>query len=228
MNNVKPIKQPLRKWESISNQFFWLLLLSLPDRYGIAAKKIQLSLSRVVLRVAQTIRVVNKTLNTNHRLYFAVIFMLVMAPLTNVGYQFFDESVRVEGQYYVNAYYLLYVLSPWISLLMFSTGLFLLFPANCKRSYFLVIPITSAIVKILWLSQIQNNEEFHQIVPMYFILPASLIAFVWIFCVDWLMARKYHKLDGIIARIEGLINIKADHEVIESQVKELKNFQSNY
>jgi hypothetical protein len=158
--------------------------------------------------------------------------MLVLAPLSNVGYQLFDPAIRGAIPYYENSYYLLFVLSPWIALALFSSGLFLLFPKASRRGWFLVIPVTAAICKVIWLFTITSNEEFHRIVPLYFLFPAAAIAFIWLFLLDWLIHRKYHRKDALHARMDGLFmaNLPADDKIrhLRTTWTDLKNFDKEY
>jgi len=182
------------KCENIYTPSFWQRLSSARLQLCMLVSRMTRSLlssKTAALRGVETILVnSSNTLKVNLRLNLAIAFMLVIAPLVNVSYRVFDHTQVVDGWYYTNYHDLFYVLCPWLALILFSTGIFLLFPQGSKRAWLLVLPVMAAVSKCLWLIQITSNEEFHQTVPIYFLLPALSIAFIWIFLIDWLMARK--------------------------------------
>lgn len=158
--------------------------------------------------------------------------MLVVAPLASVAYQLFDASapMAINSGYY-NAYFLAYVISPWVAMVIFCTGVFLTYkPANNIR-WIILIPTTTATVRILWLAQIHSNQQFHQVIPMYFILPAAFIAILWLFCINWLVHQKYHGEDNITATIDGLfrVNMNKDEKLklLRQTWNEFKFFQKH-
>lgn len=134
-----------------------------------------------------------------------MIIMLVVAPLTGVAYQLFDRSVKVEGWYYVNYYYLFFVLTPHLTLLTVLTGVFLLFPQDSKRAFFLIIPAGWHMAKIFWILTIGSNEDFYRLVPSSFFVLGGLAATVWLFTFNWMMSLHFHKRAGHLARAEGIL-----------------------
>lgn len=222
------------KCENTSKQSFWPWPWASPALSGSAHSHLSIikPLKTAVSQVARAFRATSNTLRVNHRLYLAIVFMLVLAPLANVGYQLFDPSVRGSFLYYENAYYLLFILSPWMSLVLFCSGIFLLFPAGSRRAWFIAIPLISAFFKIIWLTTVSSNAEFHQVVPLYFLLPAASVAFVWLFLLDWLMARKYHGIDALVARMDGLFQTNMDPkdklQYLRKTWIELKNFNKQF
>jgi hypothetical protein len=96
-----------------------------------------------------------------------------------------------------------------------------------RRAFFLVIPAGYHVSKILWLVQVTSNEEFYRIVPTTFLLLGGLATFVWLFTFNWLMALHYHKREGTIARIIGIMTAPgidpADKERIAKEQIELLN-----
>lgn len=149
---------------------------------------------------------------SNRRIYLGLILMLVVAPLFGVGYQLFDLRSGIDriGQpgawYYINNFYLFFELCPHIALVTILTGIFFLFPENSRRAYFLIIPAGYHLAKILWLLTVDSNEDFYRIVPSSFLVIGSLFAFVHFLTFNWLMSLHFHKREGVIARILGILD----------------------
>lgn len=164
--------------------------------------------------------------------------MLLVAPLSGIAYQFLDPKASVQWLwwkwYYSNAYYLFFTVGPHLSDLMIYTGLFLLFPADSRRAWFLVIPTGLTMSKILWLGTVTTNEQFHQIVPLFFVVVAGLIAVVWLFTFNWLMHRQFHEFDSICKRIlqivdaSGVVDAKTQIEMIAPETEKLRTFHNKY
>lgn len=168
---------------------------------------------------------------SNYRLYVGVWLIAVVGPLSSVSYQLFDRTVFEATEYYGNAYYYLFAISPHISLLISLTGLFYLFPQFSKRKFFLAIPATYHLSKIIWLSMVDNNADFHRMLPLSIVLLGLTASLVWFFTADYLMGLQFHKQDGIMARIEGILNSPGidDHtkvEIARGQVADLKSLKS--
>lgn len=144
---------------------------------------------------------------SNKRVYLGLMLLLVVTPMSGVGYQLFDKHVHVEGWYYVNNFYLFLVLCPYISVVTALTGIFFLFPENSKRAYFLIIPAGYHVGKILWLITVDSNEDFYRTVPSTFWLLGALAAFVWLFTSNYLMGLHYHLHDGFVARVAGVVEL---------------------
>jgi len=226
------LKQPLA-CESTSNPLPWPLpwrWLSSPGTPVL--RKMSRPLPAALRAALDFLATLSHTLQANHRLYLAIILMLVLAPLASVGYMLFDSKVVVPGWYYQSYYYLFYVLCPWLTVILFSTGLFLTFPAGTRRAWFTTVPVTTAISKILWLCTITSNEDFHHVVPTYFLLVALFLALLWLFLIDWLMSRQYHGIDALIARMDGLfmVNMNTRDKIrhLHTTWTDLKNFKHKF
>lgn len=168
---------------------------------------------------------------SNYRLYVGVWLIAVVSPLASVSYQLFDRTVFEATEYYGNAYYYLFAIGPHISLLISLTGLFYLFPQFSKRKFFLAIPATYHLSKIIWLSMVDNNADFHRMLPLSIVLLGLTASLVWFCTADYLMGLQFHKQDGIMARIEGVLNSPGidDHtkvEIARGQVNDLKALKS--
>jgi hypothetical protein len=202
-------------------------------------------LTSAVQAVLSGLAASSRTLRVNNRLYVALVFMLVAAPLASVCYQllalfsetfertapalhwyagqhwFADNGNLVDGWYYKNWFYFFLTLAPFICQSMVSVGLFFLFPEDSKRAYFLVIPLSMSISKILWLITVDSNADYHRIVPSFFVVLAGLIAFLILFTFNWLMARKYHVFDALCARVAQIIQARKSKLIDEETADRL-------
>lgn len=152
------------------------------------------------------------------RIYLGLVLMLVVAPLAGVGYQLFDQGVRVQGWFYVNSFYLFFELCPHISLLSVLTGIFFLFPEKSKRAFFLIIPAGFHIAKMLWLIMADSNEDFYRIVPSSIFVTGILFALVLFITFDWLTSLHFHKKARHYAAYEGLMELDAMGAISESEL----------
>lgn len=186
------------------------------------------------LLTAPALRVSLATLRaatSNYRLYVGVWMIAVIAPLAGVSYHFFDRTVFDPAEYYGNAYYLLFAISPHVSLLISLTGVFFLFPKFSRAKFFLVVPSSYHLAKIIHLWQVTSNAEYHEVLPREFFLLGLTLTIVWFCTADYLMGLQFHKQDGIMARIEGILNSPGidDHtkvEIARGQVADLKSLKS--
>jgi hypothetical protein len=126
--------------------------------------------------------------------------------LCSVSYQWFSKTPYNEADFYGNAYYFFYSVSPHISLLVCLTGVFLLFPEFSKRKFFLVIPGAYHFAKMIWLAQVDNNTDFHRMVPWSVALLGVASAVAWYCAWDYIMGLHFHKREGTIARIIGIMS----------------------
>lgn len=155
--------------------------------------------SRAILRAALAA-------TSNGRIYMGAWMIAVLCPLAEVMYHFFDPRDYDPSGYYGGPYWYFYSIGPHVSGLLLATGFFLLMPPLSRAKYLALIPAGYRFAKILWVSQVTTNEEFHQIVPGSFILTGILIGIVWLIAFDWLMDMHFHKREGIIARIIGIMS----------------------
>lgn len=158
--------------------------------------------------------------------------MLVVAPVTSAVYHLFDYRIADQSWFYLNYYFLFFSLCPHLSMVAIYTGLFFLFPRHSKRAYFIAVPLTLTIAKILWLITVTTNAEFHQVVPLDFYAIGLVMAALWLFASNYLADLRYHKFDGIVARILGLARLDMDPmkkaELLEEQIHKLRDFHRQY
>lgn len=145
-----------------------------------------------------------RTIDTNYRIFLGGLMLLVVAPLSGVAYQLFDINADYPGWYYGNYYYLFLVLCPQISMGIMLTGIFFLFPLS-KRTWFISMPLAYPVSRILWIISAESNDQFNQITPGYFLLIGLVFSIIWLLSFNFLVNRKYHKFDGICARLEGVL-----------------------
>lgn len=164
---------------------------------------------------------------SNNRTYAALLLILVFAPLSGVAYLLFDQTVKETDWYYRNYFYLFYMLSPHIHMTLTLTGVFLLFPES-RKGFFLIVPITYHVAKIMWLPTVTTNQELNSWIPGAFWLTAILTAAVWLFLFNYLMSLHYHKRAGSYARAEGILLVRGiDNETkIALALEEIKKAKS--
>jgi hypothetical protein len=182
---------------------FWLA--SLP----IHATK---SLSRLIARVRQVTLVIlpAKILDqaralqlafTNRATYVGIL-IVSLAPVTENMFMLFNEHAGTKEDYW-NAYYYLHAIGPHIHLILLVTGLVML-PKHVVK-YAAIIPITYKFASIIWLASIDSNEQFHKAAPFAFIAAGLTVTIVWVTCFNWLMSLHFHKKQGTMSRIVGIL-----------------------
>lgn len=149
------------------------------------------------------------------------MLICVATPLAGVVYHLFDSSVRIQGWYYSNLFWLFYVIGPHLQMLLTLTGIFLVLPENTKvttgretvvtknyRAYFLLIPVGYHIAKILWYSLwVSSDEDIRQMMPGTFLILLPITGFVWLKTADYLINLHFHKRAGHIARARGILTL---------------------
>lgn len=129
---------------------------------------------------------------------------MAVAHVAEVSYHLFDPKAGELSDYW-NAYYYLYAIGPHLSGLLTITGVYLLIPSTRKVKLFVIVPITYKLAKIIWLSCVTSNPELHRFVPWSFVVLGFTAGLVWILVFEWLMNLHYHKREGAIARIVGIM-----------------------
>lgn len=169
-----------------------------------------------------------KKATSNNRTYAGLLLIMVVAPLSGVAYQLFDSSAHVDGWYYVNTFYLLYMLGPHIQGIITLTGILFLFPENRTRSFALAIPTGYHFAKVVWLIQVTSNDEINSLLPAAFIFAGICIGLFWLVSFDMLMSLHYHKRAGALARAEGILKAPniPDSQRVSLAVKEFDKYNS--
>lgn len=198
------------------------------------------------------LRAISRTLNVNHRFIIAVVFMLLLAPAAGFIYHVFDRKVVMvlfEGQHFYDAYgerwdfwyhknlfFFFMVQGPHFAQTLFFIGIFFLFPENSRRAYFLIIPLATAISKMIWLCVVNSNDEFYATPGFYYVVVGAAVAWLLLFTFNYLTHRKYHVFDALCARVLHIIQARKgkliDEEtadrLLEQEAAKLRTFNQQY
>lgn len=157
---------------------------------------------------------------TNGRALVGLSLILIVAPLAGAAYQVFDVT-HVDRTWWWRTWYdFLYVQGQYACIILCLLGAALLLPQNSKRSYFLTAPISLYVAKILWLCTVTSNDQFNAswlLIPAYFFIAATIIAFILVFTFNWLVTLHFHKREGIRARIDGVIDLNRMHLIDDAE-----------
>lgn len=202
------------KWESflkvlLASSDYWSLPHFWHGAYSLLVRKSR-SLSYVLVDKARVfLAQMNLAISSinNARVFIGLGLIGVVTPLAACLYLLFDRSVVVEGWYHQNMFYLFMLLGPYLSYIVGTIGVFLLFPHGVKRAYSLTLPLGLFIAKTIWLIQTTSNAEYWQLPTWSFVATGLLIAFVLLICLDWLVWVKCHREDSFKARFESIYQI---------------------
>lgn len=169
--------------------------------------------------------------STTRRIYLGLALILVAAPLSGAAYQLFDITVIDHSWYYRTYFDFFLILGPYLTICLCLIGTSLLFPQDSVRAYFLLPPLALYVSKILWLCVAESNNDFNafwQAIPYYFFLTGAIIAFTLIFTFNFLMTLHFHKREGTIARILGILDCPGieDSERLRIARAEKQNLKS--
>lgn len=170
---------------------------------------------------------VSSELATNYRLLAALFLMLAIAPLSGTLYRFFDNTVVVNGWYFVNYFNLFVGLRG--NLLAFFTilGIFFLFPARYKASYILAAPLGFIIADSIKRVLATSNAEYNAIVSFpYAILMVGLVL-GFLLSIDYFLYKHHHIRRKYWAHIVGIIRtpgIPAEQKMklLEGEIKSIE------
>lgn len=130
----------------------------------------------------------------NYRHVLGIMCVLVGAGGIFAHQLFFDESVRDFNWYYVNHYYFIYTIRPYIVLIFWSAGFILLTPTKYTLAF---IPFSLA-HSIGWLGLIHyslfvtSNESFHSVPHWHAFVVAISMGFGVIMTLDSLLYSYNH------------------------------------
>ncbi len=131
------------------------------------------------------------------------LLLLVLAPIAEVCYRLFDRSAGDPSDYW-NAFYFMQSVGPHLSGLLVASAFFLLLHDRMRS--WAILPGAYKLAKIVWLTQVTTNEQYHQFVPWSFLLIGLCASVLWFMSIDYLLSLHFHKREGIIARILGIIS----------------------
>lgn len=231
------------KWKRLNDYLkavgYWLVSYwsaqSLPGEC-ISQTQIPLPVGRVVRDLQAGLAALVLSATANKRLYVGLVLIGIVAPLSGCSYMLFDRSVRVEGWYYLNNFYLFMVLGPSITEAIICVGAYHLFPSKSKRAFLLSIPMGFAIGKIIWLCSVSSNEQFYEVAPSQIVFVGILISLVVLFSVEWFAWRNEHRFRAFCSRTDSLDNIVDEPSISDAKFRsmfktiyqEKKNFPKQY
>lgn len=218
--------QPLIKWKQLNDSLktltselvFWLSGLRLPGGFILLNHLRTLAAAGKVVLAGLHALVLSTS--ANKRLYAGLMFV-GLAPLSGFICKLFNITDVVEGWYHVNAYYLFFVLGPFIVIVFTCIGVYHLFPVKSKRAFILAIPMGFAVGKIIWLIRATNNDQFHEITPIHLILVGILISVVVLLCTEWLAWRWAHRTRAFDSRLDSLDNVVDEPSISDSQFRSM-------
>lgn len=158
---------------------------------------------------------------------WAALMLLAMAPISEVFFRLFDRSAGDPSDYW-NAFYFFQSAGPHLSGLLVATAFFLLL--NDKMKDWAILPGTYKLAKIIWLTQVSTNQQYHQFVPWGFLLIGLTTALVWFMTIEYLLSLHFHKREGIIARIIGImtapgISAEDKERIAKDQIRQLNQVE---
>jgi hypothetical protein len=147
----------------------------------------------------------------------------------------FNETARDYSWYYVNAFYFMFTIRWYVTIICFS-GMWALIAPSKYKVLWLLFAFSSAIGFAGLLHHtfsVDSFETYHATPSWYVIIIAIASGIGFIKSVDYLCYRKYHLKDGNAARIRGIIkapNIDAETKMrlLESLVKEQENYNARF
>ena len=134
-------------------------------------------------------------------------FVLLMVGIFGIfAHQFFNHSDRDYSWYYLNWYYFLFTIRPWIVVILWSAGFVLFIPGKYSLSFvpFSLVNATGWCGLIHYSFFVDSNESFHTF-PEWSIVIASLcLGLAVIKSLDYLLYWVNHKCRGNHARFAGV------------------------
>jgi hypothetical protein len=217
------------KWKQLNDSLktlgsellFWFSGLRLHGEYISIILSLPKILAAAVRDVLAGLHALALATTANKRLYVGFGFIGIVAPLVGCSYLLFDRTIVDVEWYHLNNFYLLLLLGPFITGVFICIGVYHLFPNGSKRAYTLALPMGYLIGKIIWLYQIESNEEFYQITPVNIILVGVLISTVIMFLSEWLTWRWSHRVRAFDCRRDSLDNIVDDEDISDAKFRSM-------
>lgn len=176
----------------------------------------------------------SQSATANARIFIGLALMGVVSPLSACTYMLFDRTVIDLTWYHLNYFHLFFLLGPHLFQFFCVVGAFMLFPQGSKRAYLLIAPTGFILAKIIWLYQVDSNNELWAVVPSSLILISVLISAVLLLTIDFLTWRQFHRMDAFEKRLEGLYKISKDipndklGSMFKTTWREKRDFQKEY
>lgn len=170
----------------------------------------------------------------NSRYCAGLVLLFVVSPLVGISYNLFDKTPDYSW-FYHSAYYFIYILSPYLMLLVASVGVFLLFPTEGKNAYIVSVPLAGyALSKIIFYSFfVDSNETFYMPVHWVVFVSGFCLVIGFLLSVNHLIFLYNHRKRSIQARWKGIIQlpgVSADEKVklLENQFADLMDYNTKY
>lgn len=164
---------------------------------------------------------------------FAVgLTLILIGLLCKYMYLLFDSTVRSDW-YFQGAYWFLWTIRLQLNDILFSIGVFLLFPVKVKLRYVVYFHMFSAVQDIFHYSIFTKDfETFHQPFMWAVTLIGLMLPVFLLIIADYMCYRKYHLKYGPFATIMGIIQtpVPAEKkiEVIEQSGVKIQDFYARY
>jgi hypothetical protein len=214
MKSITNNQQPLCEKRSFLLSF--LPLLSYGARLFSPVMKIRFSERKHLQRIVSALKAIYAGLNAlvssasvNVRLFSGLAIAGVVAPGASCLHLLFDRKADLDfSWYHVNSYYLFTALGPYLSMAFLIAGLFLILPKNYKAEYWLSPFMGYPVMKVITMYVCESNDQWNAGLLYYDWLAITLsivtLGLVILFGIDHFTWRKFHKHDGLIARMDGL------------------------
>lgn len=235
------------KWESfltvsgfaVRSFFYWLLA------------QLQSSISdfKMTVRVAQAqpvIRSVKRSIPLSNNRIFIGLSLGLVSPLLTCVHMLPGMKEEVSKEWFYGNYHdLLLVEGPYFFCAAICFVAFVLTPRIEKRikfsrwnlkiqlTRFLSIPAAFFITKIIWLFNIETNDQFDTfLVPAPYWIAGLIIGYSLIRALDYLVWRQEHVMNALLDSLEGLHQIDVDQATLKEKsfpiIQELRQFNSKY
>jgi hypothetical protein len=157
----------------------------------------------------------------------------ILAPLSKVFYLVFDESARDWSWYHINHYYLFNALgTDSFQIFFYLLGVFLILPSNLKPEYWFAPFLGYPIIKAALIIQCTSNEQWHESIPIELLISMGMLGLCLGLGLRFFSWVKFHKHDGIVARMDGLFRtpFKAEDKelLLKKTWEDYKQFHKVY
>ena len=157
---------------------------------------------------------------------FAGIVLIVAGPVVKYIYLAFDVAGGDPLSYW-NAHFFLHAVRGDMSVILFATGFGLLIAERNKLRLFTLLPIAEGLGRIVWMTFVSNNTQFHAVMPWAFGLVGLAASVVWFMLFEWLMNLHFHKRAGHLARARGVLTLTDidDEQKVTIALRELNAYE---
>ena len=132
--------------------------------------------------------------------------LLVVGVFGIFAHQFFPQSARDYSWYYLNWYYFIFTIRPWLVLILWSAGFILFVPGKYSLSFvpFSLVNATGWGGLMHYSFFVDSNESFHTFPQWSIVIASVCLGFAVIKSLDYLLYWVNHKCRGNHARFAGV------------------------